>query len=849
MTDESPVRREPSPSAATVPGVSRLELSSVAFAVSGGMLAYEILLTRVASVLLTSDHLFLVLGLALLGMALGAIIEYFIALRPEPRLTVMPGFWLIGNGVVVVAAIIALVTLGPGGGVAVLAVAAALPFAVAGLIFSRLFRIVPELTGSLYAADLLGAATGALLVPATLAALGPVQAILLFAAAQTALGAMLLIRQGTGVRLVVAVSAAVFAAGVVALNRGDQLLGPIPVGRSLDKDLFRLSASAVGGVETIDSRWSTFGRTDLVRFASDPNQMLIFIDGAAGTPMFQFDGDLGAQSATLRSVNRGFAGALPLALLRADQKDRALIIGPGGGRDVLVALQAGFKRITAVEVNPQMVEIVRDYRAFNGGLYTTFPNVDVITDEGRRYLRASTDRYDLIALFMPITKSSRGLNVFALSESYLFTKEAFRDYHRHLDDDGMLLIMAHGMEEAVKLVTTAVEALQDDGLSVHDAMDHLYVLGSHMMPLFVLTKRPPDADQNDQMHALAHAPTFDPQYSYIPGVTQEWVPPPASARATGDVPMMNPLLYDLADGSVSLGQVERRLGLNLVPATDDRPFFSQFGFGPPALVLTMLWVSLAALLAAVTMPGTRRRPRSTTLQHRPDPWVRLWFAGIGAGFIVVELVLLQKLMFYLGDPSRSLALLLASLLVGSGAGSLISTRMRDTGAVLAGALSAAGAVVIAWILPVIYPALQTASLGAKLAVASALLVAQGVPMGMMFPIGLRVAGRRFGPAAVPWMWAINGAASVVGSALAIIVAMAYGYSWSLGVGVVCYVLAAVAAWSVTRRPDTATGTPVARNLAHTNSQRTSRARRALPGLWGPARPGHRGASRVPGCGG
>lgn len=421
MTDESPVRREPAPSAATVPGVSRLELWSVAFAVSGGMLAYEILLTRVASVLLTSDHLLLVLGLALLGMALGAIIEYFTALRPEPRLTVMPGFWLAGNGVVVVAAIIALVTLGPGGGVAVLAVAAALPFAVAGLIFSRLFRIVPELTGTLYAADLLGAATGVLLVPATLAALGPVQAIMLFAAAQTALGAMLLIRQGTGVRLVVAVSAAVFAAGVVALNRGDQLLGPIPVGRSLDKDLFRLSASAVGGVETIDSRWSTFGRTDLVRFASDPNQMLIFIDGA--------------------------------------------------------------------------------------------------------------------------------------------------------------------------------------------------------------------------------------------------------------------------------------------------------------------------------------------------------------------------------------------------------------------------------------------SLGAKLAVASALLVAQGVPMGMMFPIGLRVAGRRFGPAAVPWMWAINGAASVVGSALAIIVAMAYGYSWSLGVGVVCYVLAAVAAWSVTRRPDTATGTPVARNQAHTNSQRTSRARRALSGLWGSARPGHRGASRAPVWGG
>lgn len=779
-------------------GSSRLALWSVAFVLSAGMLGYEILLTRVASVLLTSDHLFLVLAFALLGLSVGAIVEYFIALRPARSAEITPGLWLSGNGAVMVMAILALVNLGPGGGVVVLAMAAALPFASAGLIFSRLFRLFPALTGSLYGADLFGAAAGALFVPASLAAIGPVQTIILYAAVQAGLGAIIVLLRRRDRRALIATTTALFSIGVFAFNWHDGFLGPIPVGRSVNKDLYRLTASAAGGVETVDSLWSTFGRTDLVRFTRDLDSMSIFIDGAAGTPMFRFDGDLSAQSATLRNVNRGFAGALLLASLEADQKDSALIIGPGGGRDVLLALQAGFKRITAVDVNPQMISIVKDHEAFNGGIYTKFPNVEIVTDEGRRYLRASKERYDLITLFMPVTKSSRGLNVFALSESYLFTKEALRDYHRHLTSEGMLLVIAHGMEEAVKLTTTAVEALQAEGMSVVEAMDHLYLLGSHMMPYFVLTKRPLDEARSAQMHALAHMPRFDPLYSYIPGVEQQWSPPPASASATGDVPMMNPLLYDLAEGTLPLRQVERGLGLNFVPATDDRPFFSQFGLGPPGLVLAMLWLSLAALVAAVFIPEKRLCARLTESELRAGVWLPLWFAGIGVGFIVLELVLFQKFVFYLGDPSRSLALLLASLLIGSGVGSLITSRMRARGAVLAGALSAAGSIVIAFLLPVIFPALQNSSASVKLTVAGALLIVQGVPMGMMFPIGLRVAGRTFGPAAVPWMWAINGAASVAGSALTIVVAMTAGYSWSLLVGVVCYAFAAFAAYRSTR---------------------------------------------------
>lgn len=161
-------------------------------------------------------------------------------------------------------------------------------------------------------------------------------------------------------------------------------------------------------------------------------------------------------------------------------------------------------------------------------------------------------------------------------------------------------------------------------------------------------------------------------------------------------------------------------------------------------------------------------------------------------------MLFQKLVFHLGDSSRSLALLLASLWIGSGVGSLLTLRMRERGAVPAGVFTAAFAAVFAFLRPVIFPTLQTASLDAKLIVAGALLVVEGVPMGMMFPLGLRVAGRAFGPAAVPWMWAINGTASVAGSALTIVVAMVAGYNWSLALGGACYLFAAFAAYRVTQ---------------------------------------------------
>jgi hypothetical protein len=163
--------------------------------------------------------------------------------------------------------------------------------------------------------------------------------------------------------------------------------------------------------------------------------------------------------------------------------------------------------------------------------------------------------------------------------------------------------------------------------------------------------------------------------------------------------------------------------------------------------------------------------------------------------MVIELALFQRLVFYLGDPSRTLALLLAALLAGSGVGSFLSRKGQGRLAVLSGVLSAVAIMLILGVMPALFAALHNSRPSIQHGMAASILFLQGIPMGLMFPIGLRIVECRLGAPAVPWMWAVNGTASVIGSALAIMIAFSAGYTWSLAFGAVCYLAAALFMYS------------------------------------------------------
>ncbi len=761
------------------------------FALSLVMLAYEILLNRIASVLLTSQYVFLILGLALLGISMGALGEFWLSSRPSAasRQGLYAGALTVAG--LLVASVLALVRYGDRTGIWMLSAAASLPFAASGFVFSRIFRIYTHRSGILYAADLLGAATAGLLAAAVLPALGPTRAVVLFALGLALVVFLLLAGREKSILLAASIISTGIIGGLFWLVTAQPQLGRIPIGMNMDKDLHRLQMLTGDSLEIVDSRWSTFGRTDLVRTKQDTTFMTIFIDGAAGANMLRFDGDLSDTTTTFMGAVMTFGGMVPLLYLQPHQRNEALIIGPGGGRDVLIALKAGFENITAVEVNPQMVEIVKDYRDYNGGIYTDFPQVRVIVAEGRNYLRHQQKKYDLIMLYMAITKSSRDLNAFSLTENYLFTKEAFQDYYDHLTDEGRLLIMAHGMPEIFKMVTTALEALQEKGMDVQESMKRLFVLGSYAMPLFGLQKQPVNELETYYLHAAAHYTIFDCQNSYIPGVEQQLIRLSLSQSIDAGIPMMNPMFMDLARGKISLKRLQTGTNVNLIPATDDRPFFFQYAFQPPPALSTLFWLSLAAVLVLVFGPGQRFR-FNTYYDRKAFSWaLPLYFTAIGVGYISMELAFLQKLMFHLGDPTRSLSVLLAALLLGSGIGSLLAQN-RSVNTALGAGLTVSGlALLFWWLSPRLFGALFNAPQALQYSAAGLLLLILGIPMGMMFPIGLRLIRKMLGPSAVPWAWAINGSASVLGSAAAILTAMASGYTDSLIFAAASYLLAAM----------------------------------------------------------
>jgi hypothetical protein len=223
-------------------------------------------------------------------------------------------------------------------------------------------------------------------------------------------------------------------------------------------------------------------------------------------------------------------------------------------------------------------------------------------------------------LLMPVTKSSRGLSPFALSENYLFTQEAFADYHRHLTERGSLLLMTHNMPEAVKFMTTALEVLQGEGATVEQTMSHVYILGSDMMPLFGMSKTALSPEQSEALHAAVHSGKFSARYSYVSGVAQKLLQAPLTTSIDSGSPMMNPLFMELAAGRLPLERLERGAGFDFAPATDDRPFFFQFTFGLPAVLWSVLGLALAALAMLVLVPGYRIQNHSSP-QAKQFTWL------------------------------------------------------------------------------------------------------------------------------------------------------------------------------------------------------------------------------------
>jgi hypothetical protein len=764
----------------------RLAVAVTAFSV----LAYEITLTRAFSVLFRAPYVFLILSIAVCGLGLGAALAALGRESEEPQL----GRPLLALALLLALPLALLLTVGrplvAGAHGVTVAILTAAPYLAAGLFLARTFRAYSEQAGRLYGFDLGGAGLAALVTARLVAALGGL-------AVPAALGTLAsLAALGLNRR-----RARLAAAGLLVLNLawlGAQRRWPLdlpplrvaasPAGDGRVKPLFRELADPAQRARVLYTQWSAVARTDVVVDGDDPTHF-IWTDGDVPTQMEPFNGDL----TTMRRF-KDFLGFAPYGL--RPNPGRVLCIGPGGGLDVLLALLGGAKKIEPVEINPAIVPITERFHQMYGDLYRR-PEIDpgLIIDEGRSYLSRSPRRYDVIyfALAKSATAQQGGV---ALVDNYLYTTEAFLSYWDHLSDNGQLALVLQSQALTDRCVVTVATALMSRGLSGSEIADRLvYVhidqreIDAERTPyqyLVLLSRQPWSADEL-AVWRRATGPKGWLVPRFVPQVAES-----APFRRLRDPGLTGPAfaaaVADQLDYMVSLGGPFVRLKLTAV--TDDKPFYVDLspGLNPvlAPVVWGSLWLGLLTVAAACLAPLAGRGPRPPWGEYG---WPSLYFAGLGAGFLLVEVALVQKLVLVLGYPTLSLSVILFSLLAGGAAGGAMANRGTPAAAFrrlfwllpLVAAAQVAGGLAA----PLLGAVVLKARLAARVAAVAALVAPLGFLMGQPYPTGLRWLGQRRA-GWVPAAWAVNGLLSVTGSAVAAGLASVAGYRVVLASGAIIY---------------------------------------------------------------
>jgi hypothetical protein len=777
---------------------------------SAALLMTELALTRIFSVTMYYHFAFLAISIALFGLSASGV-YVFVARRW--LLSAPPERLLAGHAVafaaVTVVSLYALVRLRVGLNYSpenlrlmiAIYTLAALPFFAGGAVISLAISRYAGRINLVYAADLIGAAGGCLLLIPLLNTIGAPGAVLT-AAAFAALAAVLLERPGS--RLAIAAAGLVVAGLPIVAQMTSASPFDVRITKGHDNDVVLFSKwnsfSRIGVYDREHGDWSLSPRYD----GPKPQTIFMDIDSAASTPILKFSGRLGEVD-SLRAELTSLAYRVRHETIAPSAPPfKALVIGPGGGRDLLSALVFGAGRVDGVEINPIIADdVMRGAFADYSGHVYTHPKVQISVDDGRSFVRRSADKYDVIQASLVDTWAATAAGAYTLSENSLYTVEAFTDYFDHLTDTGTITI-TRWVFDGLRLVSLAQEACARRQC---DAADRLAIVQYDKVATFLFKKQPFTAEETAAVRRSADALGFTVLYAPDDRLGARG----QAIRALG-VPRERKWNTDPGDYARLILAPDRLAfyegyNLDVHPTTDDRPFFFHttrlrdqfevafgkkmlFGNGLSAL-LTLIGISggLVVLFIIGPLALTGRELLGTG-------WTRWlgYFGCLGAGFMLVEVALLQRFVLLLGHPVYSLTVTLFSLLLGTGAGSYLS-RSFDEGRLPATLVrTLAGIIVVAFVgilvLPTLIPLVIQWPRAVRIAIAIVILVPAGALMGIPLPAGVRLMSARQ-PSLVPWAWGMNGALSVMGATLAVFIAMNWGFSVTLTAGAAVYALAAL----------------------------------------------------------
>ncbi len=660
----------------------------------------------------------------------------------------------------------------------------AIPFFLSGICIGAVFSKIPQKIGKLYFFNLTGSGLGCLLV---------ILLFSLFSASEVVIATFLL-----GMLSVLSFSSTkrnfIFAtAGIIVFLI--LLPGIYPfLGINISPYKALNIALNYKDSQLLSTEWNSFSRVDViksgaVRYAPGlsytfrgrlPSQLGLTIDGNSlhGITEYKELSDL------------EFIDYLPMSLpYKLQNKSKVLIINPGGGLDVLTALYQNASSIQVVEMNPIVVNSVKE----SSDLYQD-ERVEIAMDEGRSFVRRSGERYDIISLSLreDIVTSSTGL--YSLSENYLFTTNAFQDYYEHLSEHGILSItrwLQYPPREDIRVVSLVASTLEEEGIENYE--HNLVVIRTYVTLTILMKKDRFTKDEIKEIKKFCGDRKFD--LVYVPGIKES------------DVNIYNkfpePYYYQLTRGILSdREKLYKEYIFDISPVDDEKPFFFSyfrwnkliplyesmgrkwepfFEGGFLGVMILIQAVILSVVLILLPIYSFHRVKKKISNKFK----IIGYFLLIGLGYMLIEIPLIQKFILFLGQPIYAISTVIFSLLLFSGIGSLISEKLKME---KLGHILIALCVLISFYsfaLPIFFHSLLSYNFLTRIFASLIILSPIGILMGVPFPLVIRGINREL----IPWAFCANACASVIASVLAAVIALSMGFSIVLILAAVAYLIA------------------------------------------------------------
>ena len=594
------------------------------------------------------------------------------------------------------------------------------------------------------------------------------------------------------------------------------------VRRYADSTLVHHSYGPAGEYHVYASRYFHFapGLSDnaVLKIENIPTQLYwgLFIDGS---------GPIGIMG-RLKEDERVYMDYLPMAAPYTMISDPdVLLVNLSGGINANVALYNGARSIDIAEPSPEMIELLRNDSSishFTGELLKT-ENINVIRGEGRSHCVNNAGSYDLIEISLVDSVGLTDSGGYAVHEDFKYTVEAFTEYFKGLKDGGVLSVTVwdrlNPPRNVPRLLNTIIRAMKEAGFESPEKS--LYSFGLLRSTSTILVKKGvlTARDLHDLNNFVKNC-SFD--LFYAPGAElplrdldilmasyryqfENYDADTIETFTNAD--MYRTVIPRFLAGEA--GKIEDSYIFDIRPILDSRPYYTGFlkmdelsmyldqlrdiseewGY---LLLFAMLIQACIFGLIVILIPVIGRR-KTLFKKRRGTIGIIFYYAGLGLGYMLIEIYLIQRLAVFLSNPTYSASMVITVMLISSALGNITSSllkRYRVFVVPIACALIGGGLLFYIIGLDSFLAIFHSSSMMTRFLVAALIIAPPAFFMGIPYPNGLDSLQQRK-PHLLPWAWGMNGGLSLVGSALARLVSVGSGFPVLLKLGIIVYLMVGV----------------------------------------------------------